>query len=331
MGGEPSRECERVELNTVVILSFRLIVDSSRSEQDWLFPPVVVRLLRHLESRVQIHRDAINLCQDVLRGKLVEWETVFHNNLSHPIRNVDLVVTVGGDGTLLQASHFLDDTIPVLGVNSDPTRPEEVEGFKDEFDATRSTGYLCAATVNNFEQVLDDILEKRATPSDITRVSVCVNSQSLPTHALNDVLIAHPCPASVSRFSFRLRDNSQSCSSLVNCRSSGLRVSTAAGSTAAMLSAGGSVMPILSKDLEYMVREPIPSGATNPSLMHGWVKPDETMNIYWFTEEGKVYVDGCHFTYTIRQGDTIQVSSKAPVLKIFLPCKLLSVCGLSNL
>lgn len=85
-----------------------------------------MQLLRHLESRVQIHRDAINLCQDVLRRKLVEWETVFHNNLSHPIRNVDLVVTVGGDGTLLQASHFLDDTIPVLGVNSDPTRPEEV-------------------------------------------------------------------------------------------------------------------------------------------------------------------------------------------------------------
>lgn len=129
----------------------------------------------------------------------------------------------------------------------------------------------------------------------------------------------------------RLRHNSQSCNSLVNCRSSGLRVSTAAGSTAAMLSAGGSIMPILSKDLQYMVREPIPSGATNPSLMHGWVKPDETMDIYWFTEEGKVYVDGCHFTCTIRQGDTIQVSSKAPVLKIFLPCKLLSVCGLSNL
>lgn len=39
---------------------------------------------------------------------------------------MDLVVTVGGDGTLLQASHFMDDSIPVLGVNSDPTKAEEV-------------------------------------------------------------------------------------------------------------------------------------------------------------------------------------------------------------
>lgn len=300
--------------------------------QIFLYLTAKLQLLRHLDNRVQVHRDAINFCKDVLRRKLVDWETLFQNNLSHPIRNVDLVVTVGGDGTLLQASHFLDDTIPVLGVNSDPTQVEEVEEFKDEFDASRSTGYLCGATVNNFEQVLDDILGKRVSPSDITRLSVCVNSQMLPTHALNDILIAHPCPAAVSRCSFRLRNNSQSCDySLVNCRSSGLRVSTAAGSTAAMLSAGGSVMPILSKDLQYMVREPIPSRATNPSLMHGLIKRDETMEISWFTKDGAVYIDGCHFAHTIRQGDTIEVSSKAPVLKIFLPPHLLLASGLSNL
>ncbi|PQQ18704.1 NADH kinase-like isoform X2 [Prunus yedoensis var. nudiflora] len=43
-------------------------------------------------------------------------------NRLKPIHDVDLVVTVGGDGTLLQASHFIDDSVPVLGVNSDPTR-----------------------------------------------------------------------------------------------------------------------------------------------------------------------------------------------------------------
>lgn len=39
---------------------------------------------------------------------------------------MDLVISVGGDGTLLQASHFLDDSVPIVGVNSDPTRVEEV-------------------------------------------------------------------------------------------------------------------------------------------------------------------------------------------------------------
>lgn len=49
------------------------------------------------------------------------------SELSGPIHHFDLVVTVGGDGTLLQASHFMDDSIPVLGVNSDPTQPDEVD------------------------------------------------------------------------------------------------------------------------------------------------------------------------------------------------------------
>jgi hypothetical protein len=42
------------------------------------------------------------------------------------IEGVDLVLTIGGDGTLLEASHHVDDRIPVLGVNSDPTCPQEV-------------------------------------------------------------------------------------------------------------------------------------------------------------------------------------------------------------
>ena len=73
-----------------------------------------------------MHKDAINFCQDVLQNKPVEWKAMFRNDLSHPLRNVDLVVTVGGDGTLLQSSHFIDDSIPVVGVNSDPTQVEEV-------------------------------------------------------------------------------------------------------------------------------------------------------------------------------------------------------------
>ncbi|KAG6755152.1 hypothetical protein POTOM_040968 [Populus tomentosa] len=82
---------------------------------------------RYLDNRRKVHKDAINFCQDILRKKSnIDWEPILRTNLSQPIRNFDLVVTVGGDGTLLQASHFLDDSIPVLGVNSDPTQVKEV-------------------------------------------------------------------------------------------------------------------------------------------------------------------------------------------------------------
>lgn len=284
--------------------------------------PKISQVLKYLDNRRLVHREAIRFCQNVLAKKSVELESVCRSTLSHPIRDVDLVVTIGGDGTLLRASHFVDDSVPILGVNSDPTQAGEVEELSDDFDATRSAGYLCAATVNNFEQVLDDILENHATPCDVSRMAISVNSQPLPTCALNDVLIAHPCPATVSRFSSRIRRNNQP-SSLVSSRSSGLRVSTAAGSTAAMLSSGGFVMPILSRDLQYMVREPINPGDKS-SLMHGVVKSDESMHIAWYCKEGLIYIDGSNVVFPVQHGDTIELSSKAPVLKIFLPSHLLS-------
>ncbi|KAM3696887.1 hypothetical protein ACB098_06G073100 [Castanea mollissima] len=281
------------------------------------------QILHHLENRRKEHMNAIKFCQNILQQKPVDWEPILRNNLSQPICNVDLVITVGGDGTLLQASHFMDDSIPVVGVNSDPTQIEEVEQFSNEFDANRSTGHLCAATVNNFQQVLDDILEGRKVPSKLSRISVHVKSQLLSTYALNDILIAHPCPATLSRFSFKIKRENRPFSPLVNCRSSGLRVSTASGSTAAMLSAGGFPMPILSQDLQYMVREPISPGAAS-SLVHGLIKSDQCIETTWFSKEGVIYIDGSHVCYSVQNGDTIEISSKAPNLKVFLPHQLLS-------
>ncbi|KAK7244102.1 hypothetical protein RIF29_38920 [Crotalaria pallida] len=280
------------------------------------------KILRFLESRQKVHHDAINFCQAILREKLVEWKAVQRNNLSQPINDVDLVITVGGDGSLLQASHFMDDKIPVLGVNSDPTRLDEVEQFSNDFDAARSTGHLCAATVENFEQVLDGILEGQNVPSNLTRIMISVNAQRLSTYALNDILVAHPSPASLSRFSLRIKKDDQPCSPLVNCRSSGLRVSTAAGSTAAMHSAGGFFMPILSRDLQYMVREPISLGAV-PDFMHGLIKRDQAIHTAWTCKKGVIYIDGSHVNHSIQDGDIIEISSKAPTLKVFLPHRLM--------
>ncbi|CAA0341477.1 unnamed protein product [Arabidopsis thaliana] len=276
------------------------------------------QVLQYLESRCKVHKNAIKFCQEILSKKPVEWKPISRNDLSHPIRDVDMVITVGGDGTLLHASHFIDDSVPVLGVNSDPTQAHEVEELSDQFDASRSTGHLCAATVENFEQVLDDILFGRVVPAKVSRISLKLNSETLLSHALNDILIAHPCPAAVSRFSFKIKNKDGASSpKTVNCRSSGLRICTAAGSTAAMQSAGGFVMPMLSRDLQFMVREPISPGST-ASLMHSTFKPDQFMDVNWYSDHGTIYIDGCQVQHSVQLGDTIEISSDAPVLNVFL-------------
>ena len=56
--------------------------------------------------------------------------------------DAELVIAVGGDGTLLAASHNVDD-IPILGVNSAPKH---------------SVGFFCAATRKDFRRYLDQAL-----------------------------------------------------------------------------------------------------------------------------------------------------------------------------
>ena len=65
-------------------------------------------------------------------AQLIEWfqaRSVHASADPETAGKADLAVVVGGDGTLLQASHFMDDSIPVVGVNSDPTQVEEVLAF----------------------------------------------------------------------------------------------------------------------------------------------------------------------------------------------------------
>lgn len=107
----------------ILVIFIMFLVDSCFA-LCWMF--VSLQILRHLENRQEVHREAIDVCKDILQQKHVDWEPVLRNDLSEPITNVDLVVTVGGDGTLLRASHFLDESIPILGVNSDPTQVDEV-------------------------------------------------------------------------------------------------------------------------------------------------------------------------------------------------------------
>lgn len=281
----------------------------------------------NLQDRHMVHEATAEKCKDVLDNKGLSWKLLFRDELQEPIKNVDLVVTVGGDGTLLQASQFLDSSIPVLGVNSDPTQMNEVEEKLEEFDATRSVGYLCAATKDTFEQVLQEILEEKRCPLRLHRISVRHNGNLLKTYALNDILLAHPNPAAVTRCTFRIckKRALQTVSPLVHSRSSGLRICTGVGSTAAMLSAGGYVMTPLSTDLQYMVREPITPHPLHQSFMHRSIKADEMLYVKFSGRQGNAYFDGSHIHYRVGFGDVIEFSTEAPHLQIFLKDQVLQV------
>ncbi|KAI5063991.1 hypothetical protein GOP47_0020661 [Adiantum capillus-veneris] len=287
------------------------------------FPEAASTLLRrvigHLQKRDTKHEATIKTCKDVLDKRGLSWKSLYWDELNEKIRDVDLVVTIGGDGTLLQASHFLGSSIPIFGVNSDPTQINELEK-NSEFDANRSTGYLCVATKDTFEQVLEEVIEEKRCPLSVKRISTRVNDSLLQACALNDVLLAHPDPSAMTKCTLRVckKHTSEPVSPPIHTRSSGLRICTGIGSTAAMNSAGGYVMAPSSKKLQYMVREPSMPNPLHQRFIHKMIEEDEMLHVEFSGEQGTVYMDGPHLYHNVRYGDVIEFSTDAPELQMFM-------------
>jgi NAD+ kinase len=168
--------------------------------------PVALRWERLL-NRFNTHQNCVKEVETVLNHVGIKYTKVGREELHRGlVQGKDLIIAVGGDGTMLNTSSFVDDTIPVLGVNSDPTRPEE-QGVTNVKDERRSRGALCAISANNLKEYLPNLLYGEVTPGLRSRIQCLVRSAYTETRlppALNDILVAHPLPAAVSRFRLTL-------------------------------------------------------------------------------------------------------------------------------
>ena len=146
--------------------------------------------------------------------------------------------------------------------------------------------------------------------------------------ALNDILVAHPSPAAVSRFRLdRLRNDF--CPSpddpdefSFNVWSSGLWVSTPTGATGVRASAGGDMgVDVNSRDLQYLVREHLVGENDDVAFVrdksHGFVDEEHHLKVRWNSQHGRVYIDGHHTAFDLELGDQVLVSSHAAPLRIF--------------
>ena len=122
----------------------------------------------------------------------------------------DMVITLGGDGTLLWASRLVGSQ-PMLAINSAP-----------EF----SVGYFCAGTKNNLEETLAQALCGDLKETKLTRMQVQLDGEVVSKRVLNDVLFCHESPAATTRYILEHRGKEE------DHKSSGVWIGPAAGSTA---------------------------------------------------------------------------------------------------
>lgn len=211
------------------------------------------------------------------------------------LERASFVVSVGGDGTLLTASHFVR-TGTLLGVNSAP---------RD------SVGYLALARRATIPKTLAAIAAGELRPVPVTRLAVSVDGAALPEPVLNDVLFAHQHPAATSRYLVRLGRRSET------HRSSGLWVSTAAGSTAGIRSSGGSIMPLRSQRLQFRARELYRRKGVDFRLASGFLAPGTELVVESQMEAGWLYVDGSRVSYRFPFGARAEIRALREPLLLF--------------
>jgi len=204
----------------------------------------------------------------------------------------DLVVTVGGDGTLLAASHGIGSGIPLLGVNSAPNH---------------SVGFFCAARKGAVREALAAALDGELRRTELTRMRVETGGRILHDRVLNEALFCHASPAATSRYILRLLDPTVEDGVLEEeeQKSSGLWVGPAAGSTAAQRSAGGRVMPLSSRKLQYVVREPYRPEVDALRMTTGTVDEGQVLAIRSQMREGRVFIDGDRIMHEVAIGDVV--------------------------
>jgi NAD+ kinase len=202
------------------------------------------------------------------------------------IGDYDLVVTLGGDGTLLWASHSVGKDTPMVAIN---TAPDD------------SVGYFCAGTRDGLEQVLSRALAGKLRRTSLSRMRVELDGHVLSERVLNDALFSHECPAATTRYLIRHGDQEE------EHKSSGVWIGPAAGSTAAQRSAGGKVLPLKSEKLQFVVRELYePHGQHALKLLKGLVEPDDALELRSKVPAGRLYLDGPHRDHDVSLGSVVR-------------------------
>lgn len=206
-------------------------------------------------------------------------------------RGVSLVISVGGDGTLLLASQLIGSEIPLLGVNSAPGH---------------SVGFFCACDSRSLATVVRRALDDDLPGIELSRMRVALNGQALHHRVLNEALVCHASPAATSRYILRVESASGRYAE-EDQRSSGIWVGPAAGSTAAQRSAGGRILPLSARELQFVVREPYAPLGERFRLAKGLIADGRALVLRSKMRHAKIFLDGHSAEWDVTLGDVVEM------------------------
>ncbi|MCH1422182.1 MAG: NAD(+)/NADH kinase, partial [Candidatus Poseidoniaceae archaeon] len=224
----------------------------------------------------------------------------------------DLVIVLGGDGTLTSISHNIDAATPVMGVNSHPQAD----------DPSGSFGFYMDSNINTFDQDLETALDGQAIINELPRLQAIIDTTSgnrfTTDPAMNDLLIANTHQYAPSKYHLRRGENK------CHQQSSGLLFSTWLGQGAWLSNAVGK------NDFDTLLqRVQDDEKNTHYFVLARDIPPHERDGMPWswmdWTLEATTITSDMHRGYVVpdgwdevhfNRGATITVNAEAPKLRL---------------
>ncbi len=246
-------------------------------------------------SAHQAHTATVAELKSALQEEDVEVVRVRKRREPFDAEEFDLVIVVGGDGTMLRASHNVGSETPMLAINSAPDH---------------SVGFFCGARRGEVAGAVAAAVRGKLPRVQLSRMRVSLNRQVVHSRVLNDALYCHQSPAATTRYIIELGDVRE------EHKSSGLWVGPAAGSTAAQRSAGGKVLPLTSKALQLVVREPYTPDGKPYKLSRQLIKPDQKLIVRSKSRRMRMYLDGHETVVRLDLGDVVTFEQSPETLTV---------------
>jgi NAD+ kinase len=249
-------------------LAIKKIGISSRCDRPDVIE-MVREILAHFSSKVQIFVSTPTA--DVLGIEGIPVERMREEG-------VELIISVGGDGTVLRNIAKMKDPLPILGINMG------------------TLGFLVDVEPKDAIETIEEVLYGFSYLERM-RVDVFLNGEMLET-ATNEIAIMSAKPAKIIQFQIYVND-----CLLENMRADGVVFATPTGSTAYAMSAGG---PIVSPRVNAIVVVPV---APFKLSSRPWIIPSDseiTIKLSSPKKEAVIAIDG-QKSYRIKPEDTVKL------------------------
>jgi NAD kinase len=109
-----------MKVRRVLLSTKKTALEHFKEKSDFLEDLLSPEDLKEVREAHNEHYRTLNMIRNVLAEKGIEFERSYMPYSEYEdVKGKDLIICIGGDGTVLNSAHYVDDKTPLLTVRSD--------------------------------------------------------------------------------------------------------------------------------------------------------------------------------------------------------------------